>query len=269
MKSKILVCIIIFAAVFIVAGESVLSRPVYSFSDDVFSMLPVFPDDFYDIKSLYTSSRINATRLDDSYLQPEMLPNWMFFANKTYYDNVQMGSYGIFCYPSHLSIGNISSGDSFVLSTLIYALWGIHFYQGTNIIFNHSSDVNVTLLEPSSPVMLFSPTYPRFLPGWMQVLCFRVDIGVEGEHFVDVFNSKPSSIVNDEFKSLYGDKYVSGMGLLSLSTPCLRVDIYPPIRDERGSIPISYYIGVFFIFFIIGFIYAVVRYNARLYNKEE
>ena len=84
MRYKKLVCLIVcFAAFFIVVGESVLSRPSYSFSDDVFSELPIFPDDFFDIKHLYDSGKINASRLGDEYLQPEMIPNWDFFANKT------------------------------------------------------------------------------------------------------------------------------------------------------------------------------------------
>lgn len=268
MRTKTLVLIICFAT-FTVAVESVLSRPLYSFSDDVFSELPEFPDDFYDIKYLYESGKINATRLDEGYLQPEMLPNWNFFANKTYDEGIQMGSYGIFCYPSHLSVGNVSKNDSFVLSTLIYAMWGIHFYQGTSIVFNKSDNVNVTLINPNSSVMVLSPTFPKFIPGWMQVLVFRVNVLEEGNYSIDFFNSKPSNEINEELKSEYGSQYVSGMGLLSLATPCLRVDIYPPVRNEDVGIPVSYYVGVFFIFFIIGFIYMIVRYNVKQYREEE
>lgn len=270
MKLKNLVLIIsLCLTIFLVSCECVLSRPVYSFSDDVFSELPVFPEDFFDIKSLYDTQRINATRLGDEYLQPELLTNWMFFANKTYGEGVQMGSYGIFCYPSHFSVGNMSKGDSIILSTLIYAMWGIHFYQGTDLIFNHTSGVNVTLLKPTSSVILLSPTYPKFLVGWMQVLQFRVDIDKTGEHLISLFNCKPSSVVDDEFRSIYDGLYVSGMGLLSSETPCLRIHVYPPVPVAESGIPLSYYFSLFIVFVIIGFIYAAVRFNARQYRKEE
>ena len=259
----------LFSAIFLVVMESGLSRPLYSFSDDVFSELPSFPDDFYDIKNLYDTQRINASRLSDEYLQPELLPNWMFFANKTYGEGRQMGSYGIFCYPSHFSVANASKGDSFVLSTLIYAMWGIHFYQGTNLVFNYSDGINVTLIKPDSSTIILSPTFPEFKVGWMQVLEFRVDINKTGEHLISVFNSKPSGIVDDDFRLLYGDLYVSGMGLLSMETPCLRIHIYPPELVEKSGIPLSYYFSLFFIFVIIGFIYAVVRFNAKQFKKEE
>lgn len=127
-----------------IVGTSLADRPDYPFSDDVFSELEPFPDDFYDIKTLFATQMITASHLSSSYYQPELLPLWNITATDIYGTDKIHANQGIFLYPSRFDIYNLPVDDSLTLSTLIYAYPGVNTYQGTEIYFTYDEHLLIS-----------------------------------------------------------------------------------------------------------------------------
>ena len=256
----------------IIAASVVSSdRPSYSFSDDVFNELPSFPDDFDSIKSVFTSQKIQASQLSESYLQPEILPTWDFFAERVYGNNSQqMGSYGVFCYPSSIVVSNITSGDNITVSTLIYAQWGIRFYQGMQLYFNYDDGVDVTLVQPVDNNILLSPTSPCFQRGWMQIIEIKIHVDETGEYLIELREEKPSDDYNNLWSNTYGEGYVTGFGMLSMRTPRFQVQLKPPppVESDINSMTNSIYMAIVVFTMVLGFICAR-WYHVRKKMEEE
>lgn len=267
---------ILLLSVALILTGSVVSgvRPSYSFGDDVFSELPSFPDDFYSVKTIYTSQKIMASQLNESYLQPEILPTWGYYAKRVYGNNSQqMGSYGVFCYPSSIVVSNVSSGDNITVSTLIYAQWGIRYYQGLQLYFNHGVGVNVSLVQPVDNNILLSPTSPIFKRGWMQIIEIKICVVETGEYIIELREEKPSGDYNKLWSNSYGDDYVTGFGMLSMRTPRFQVMLKPPlpVESDSGGMANGIYMTIVLIFMIVGYILAkgVKGYYVKRKMEEE
>lgn len=238
-------------------------RPTYEFSDNVFSELPPFPEDFFEIKTLLSQQRITAWQFGEEYLQPELLPGWTYWSNKTYTQNrSQYGSYGIFIYPSLFQAYNVEEGDSFSISFLIYANWGITKYQGCSIYFNHSKNVRVMLANPTNPDFLLSPTYPVFKLGWMQKVKIDIDVFKTGNYTIEIMEGKPCDCIEPQWIKKYGTNYTSGNSILTQKIPRCRIKIYPPLgfeslEEEQGNVKI-FFMFIFLIALFIGFIVAFI-----------
>ena len=270
LKYILLLSVVLISTVSIVSGD----RPTYNFSDEVFSELPSFPDDFYSVKTIYTSQKIMASQLNESYLQPEILPTWGYYAERVYGNNSQqMGSYGVFCYPSSIVVSNVSSGDNITVSTLIYAQWGIRFYQGLQLYLNHGDGVNVSLVQPVDNNILLSPTSPIFKRGWMQIIEIRICVVETGEYIIELREEKPSGDYDKVWSNSYGDDYVTGFGMLSMRTPRFQVMLKPPtpIESEVGGMMNGIYMTIVLFSLIVGYFVAkgARGYYARKKMEEE
>jgi len=265
MTSKIIVLIFLSFLLFSFNVES--SRPVYSFSDDVFSELPEYPSDFDEITSLYRSQKIKASQLSIDYLQPEILPSWSYYAERVYGKNAQnMGSYGIFFYPSSMAFSNVSKGDCFSVSSLVYCQWGIQFYQGLKLGFEHDSDLSINISQPN---ILLSPTYPKFKPGWMQKIMFNITVNKTGSYVINLSEQKPDEQYNSLWSTTYPGSYISGYGFTAMKTPRFQVYLYPPVIEttkiDTGDIGfLSAWVFPLFIIFIIS-ILIIIRW---CYSKK-
>jgi len=265
----IIICFILFSSSISIV---VADRPSYSFSDDVFSDLPPFPDDFFEIRKIFLDQGIMASQFGEGYLQPEMLETWDYWAERVYGKSGKaFGSYGIFCFPSEFNVDNVTGGDSFTISTLIYSNIGIRFYQGIKVGFEHPSSVIVNLTIPSNSNILLLPTYPYFQFGWMRILEFEIFVGDTGIHVVNLTEEKPDDYYNTLWGDVYDEKYITGMGMLSMKTPRLQVNIYPPEPDEEVVGGSNIFFDFFYVlfFFILGLLFFIWYKYGRKSEKEE
>ena len=208
--------IIIISIILLIPGIVLADRPDYSFSDNVFSELEPFPDNFYEIEGLLSSQSIMASQLNKSYYQPEILPMWDYWSEKVYSNNSNtFGSYGIFIYPSLFNINNVQKGDIIDVSALVYTNWGIQMYQGAEIYFTYSEHIEVELLKPDNPNILLSPTYPQFIPGWMQLIKIRIHVNEEKNASINIGERVPIEEYDNEWKETYQSNYTSGNSLIS------------------------------------------------------
>jgi len=239
---------IIIIGILLIPSIALADRPDYSFSDDVFNELEPFPDDFWEIKRLLSSQSIMVSQLNESYYQPEILPMWDYWAEIVYSNNSNtFGSYGIFIYPSLFKINNVQEGDVIDISALIYTNWGIQMYQGAEIYFTYPDHIEVELIKPTNPNILLSPTYPQFLPGWMQLIKIRIHVNEEKSADVNIAERFPIDEYENEWRETYQPYYTSGSSLISQRIPKCRIKLTLPEKEvvEGGNYDYSVHVILF------------------------
>ena len=189
-------------------------RPNYSFDNSVFDDLPVFPEDFYEIKSLFETSKITAWKMGEEYLQPELIPRWNYWSKEIYADEnySHFGIYGLAFYPSWMHIYDVQAGDHFNLSVFAIADWGIKFYQGCRIAIPEIDGLDIELISPANQNLLLSPTYP-FIEGWMQKVLVHIHVLKTGNYTIKITETKPQIYAHEYWSETLGDDYVALGGL--------------------------------------------------------
>lgn len=212
----IIICIVILCSPIVMADDSY--RPDYPFDDAVFSELPPFPEDFWDIKTLFVNQQISAWHIGDAYLQPELIPNWDYWSTEVYGNKnySRFGVYGASFYPSQFDIVNVKKGDVLNISFFIKADWGIRYLQGCSIYIPKVEGLDIKLVHPSKEILL-QPTYPKFLKGWIQKVLIQVKVLEENDYSFRLYEGVPSEYTNRVWKEEYGNDYVSLGTLTRLS----------------------------------------------------
>ena len=252
------ICIIVSFSLIIpsiVAGDGV--RPMYSFdTETVFGELPGFPDDFYEIRGLFLNQEVTAWQLGDAYLQPEFIDTWEYWAERVYgsEEYSQFGAYGAGFYPSRIDVFNVEKGDVLNISFFIKADWGIRFLQGCSVYVEPCSGLDVELLHPYREVLL-QPTYPVFVPGWMQRVLVQIRVLEKGDHTLRILEGVPSEYMDGQWKEMYGDSYVSLGGLTRLS---ITINLHERQRGvvteedtDRSLVPTIFFLGFILIVFMV------------------
>jgi len=210
------------------------SRPDYSFSDEVFKELPDFPSDFFDIKDLFSYQSITAEHLGEDYYQPELLPNWDYWAEKVYKnESNDFGSYGVFVYPSRFTVYGIEKGNIINLSMFVYAQWGIKYYQGAKLVFSEEENVDIKLVEPEDCNILLSPTAPYFHLGWIQLIKIQIHINETKNCVVQILEEKPIEEIDNEWRNTY-ENYTSGSSLLGQRISKCKIYLYGSFLEENN-----------------------------------
>ena len=195
---------------------AIAERPHYNFSDSVFEDLPPFPDDFYQVKHLFDTQKILASQLSEDYYQPELLPTWNTICDRIYSSNKTYSYNGVFIYPSRFDIYNAKTNDTIILSALVYAHPGTSTYQGTQLYLVYNNKT-VTAHLLTNNIYILSPTYPKFIPGWMQLVEIKITILDDTKNTtVQVKERDPPPEINDRYRQIYGsDSYSQCTSLLS------------------------------------------------------
>jgi len=247
-------------------------RLQYNFSYEVFKDLEPFPEDFYEIKSLFETQQITASKLTKSYYQPEVLQSWNSTLKKIYEKNKQYENQGIFIYPSRFDIFNIHINDSLIISALIYAHPGVSTFQGTEIYFEYNETiVNVETLSNTTYVL--GPTQPVFNSLWMQLIEFKISILDDKYNTtIKIRERNPSDEFNEKYKEKYGKQnYSECISLLSEKIDRCRIYIhsdYIPEKETVSSESNSFIIP--FIPLLIGIIILIVILSLGLkYDKKK
>jgi len=233
-----IIYVIVIALLLIVPNIVLADRPKYSFSDDIFNDIETFPDDFFSIKHLFEMQSITAKQLNSSYYQPEILPGWDYWCNRTYTPNsTTFGSYGVFIYPSHFTSYNIQKGDILDVSALIYTNWGIQKYQGVRLNISYSDSLSVTVIVPTERNILLYPTAPNFYNGWMQLIELEVYVKETGNYTITISEDSPDQVHENQWQQLYGNNYTSGSSLISQRIPKCVIDLYqkPDISQSDNN----------------------------------
>ena len=209
-------------------------RPGYPFDDEVFALLPEFPDDFFEIKILFDRGSIGASHLSDEYLQPELIPNWEYWSNRIYADEdySQFGKYGISFYPSFINYKNVEKGNVINFSVLFRADWGIKFYQGCSIVIPDVEGLSIELEHPGHYDVLLCPTFPQFVPGWLSSASFRITVLETGDYHFNIHDGKPSRLSSDAWGLMYGERYTD---VGSLTYAPIIIDIQQPVYEQEAD----------------------------------
>jgi hypothetical protein len=212
-------------------------RPEYSFGYSAFEKLKPFPKDFFEVKSLVATQDVLVSQLNDSYYQPELLPNWEYWSEKAYSeDSLSFGSYGVFIYPSRYDVYNVKEGMIFNISAIVYSHFGIQKYQGVKLTVSHNDSIDVTFTTPTE--ILLKPTYPYFHNGWMQLIEMEVYVKENTSSVIEIKERKPDN--DNQWKQTYGNNYTSGSSLFSQITPKCTINLYrvpppvpPPVEEDN------------------------------------
>lgn len=263
--------IIIVITILLIPSIALADRPDYSFSDDIFSELEPFPNDFWEIERLFSTQSIMASQLNESYFQPEILPSWNEICNDIYGTNKVFANQGIFIYPSHFDVYNSHIDDTLKISALIYAHPGVSTYQGTEIFLDFNKEVvNVILLTNKTYVL--GPTYPVFNNTWMQVLELEITIIDDKENTtISIRERDPPYKIDKEFKNKYGkDNYSKCQSLLSEEVN--RCTIY--IHGQQGEKAESQVVDdlnmftIVLVGFVILFLFLILQYVYRQRRRK-
>lgn len=213
---------------------SVSGRPLYSFSDDVFSELPEFPEDFFEVKILFDTQRITAWHLGEEYLQPELIPLWDYWSEEVYGDEDynHFGLYGASFYPSGFDVFDIVEGDKFNISFLVRADWGIRFIQGFKIVLPKVDGLSINLVYPENRNILLSSTYPKFIPGWLQKAIIQVEVLEKKNYTFYLEEGRPDYFHNYNWSVEYGSDYIS-IGKLTSSN--MQVNLHELVVRKEGE----------------------------------
>lgn len=243
-------------------------RPSYPIDDEVFALLPSFPNDFFEIKTLFEQGSISALRLGDEYLQPELIPTWDYYSERVYGDKnySQFGKYGISFYPHFVNYKNVERGDIMNLSVLIRADWGIKFYQGCHIKIPEVEGVDIALVHPINYDVLLSPTYPQFVPGWLSIASFSINVLKTGDYHFTIEEGKPSKLSSETWSNMYGANYTD---VGSLTFAPIIVDISQPVVEQSLDGGISFEILVFVgCLFVLLILFIIAFYVQRRLNEK-
>jgi len=242
-------------------------RPQYSFSYELFKELLPFPEDFFQIKTLFDTQRILASKLDKEYFQPELLPTWNSTLKKIYEKNKLYENQGIFIYPSRFDVYGINKNDTFTISAFIYAHPGVSTYQGTETYLKYNESlVNATIITNNTYVL--GPTQPVFSPLWMQVIEIKVKILDDRKNTtIKIKERNPPDEFNEKYKEIYGEKnYSACVSLLSEEIDRCRIHIHrkeiPKEKPEESnfmSFIVNTILPGFLIFIIAVFIVLFLR----------
>lgn len=224
------ICITLLSCYSILADDNY--RPDYPFSDDVFSELPPFPEDFWDISSLFVNQQISAWHLGDAYLQPELIPTWDYWSTEVYGDEnySRFGVYGASFFPSQFDIVNVDEGEVLNISFFIKADWGIRFLQGCSIYIPDVEGLDIELIEPKKEILL-QPTYPRFLEGWIQKVWVQIKVLERDNYSFKIYEGVPSEYTNGVWKELYSNDYISLGTLTRLS---ITINLYA--EEDKSAV---------------------------------
>lgn len=264
--------IAIIVIILLIPSIALADRPDYSFSDDVFSELEPFPDDFWEIERLFSSQSIRASQLNESYFQPEILPTWSDICNDIYGTDKVFANQGIFIYPSRFDVYNSRVGNTLRISALIYAHPGVSTYQGSEVFLDFNKEVvNVTLLTNKTYVL--GPTYPVFNNTWMQLLELKITIIDDKENTtVSIRERDPPYKTDKEFKNKYGkDNYSKCQSLLSEEVNRCTIYIHArqgekvesQVVDDLNTFTIVLVGFVLFLFLILQYVYKQRRKKRR------
>lgn len=264
MKGSILliICIILLSSHPFLADET--HRPDYPFSDEVFEELPPFPEDFYEINSLFLNRDITAWHLGEDYLQPELIDTWDYWSTEVYGKNKsRFGIYGASFYPSAYSFANVKEGDVIDLSGFIKADWGIQYLQGCSIYIPDVEGLDIELVHPEKEILL-QPTYPKFIEGWIQKILIEITVLEENNYSFKVYEGVPSNYTNSFWKGLYGDDYISLGSLVRLS---MTINLYMPEKNQfaQENKSLSTFIGFAIVVIIL---LALIVYLFRKYDAK-
>ena len=214
-------------------------RPLYNFSYDVFKELPSFPKDFWLKKHLFDTQQIPASRLTpEYYLQPELIPGWFNWCNETYGDNNphMIGMYGINIYPSRFDVFNMQINDTVNISTLLYTSFGVELYQGAKIIPKYDNEsIKITLLKPETNIFLLKPTYPYFDSEWCTIVEYQIQLLKPGNHTIELYEEKPPTVIDNNWKNKYRAMYTSGGSILGLQIPKMKIFIHAYQGEEKNE----------------------------------
>lgn len=127
------------------------SRPNY-LPDEMFSLLPVFPQDFYSVRQLIRAGTIKDLGAlgADYWMQPEFFPNFEdigLAVLQTPPEN-RWGAYGYLAYPAD-TISSIRPGESLDIYFFVKSSYLVETYQG--IMFEHSFPATASVLGGELP----------------------------------------------------------------------------------------------------------------------
>ncbi len=233
-KITVLLSFILILSPCIMARDSIYNeetedyRPVYNFSYDVFRELPKVPQDFWVKQRMMNYSEIDPSRFtEEYYLQPEMIPYWESWANRTYSDPInrtQIGIYGLSAFPSLFTIFKPEVGDFFQISAILHVGWGINFYQGIKLVVeNDETKSNVELLSDNN--MIFPPTFPYFHKNWSRIITIRITILSNESQEIVLKEDYPDEEYEEQWIEEYGEMYTSAGSILALKIPKFKVRI--------------------------------------------
>lgn len=263
---KIILSMMLF--LLLISGYVTADRPSYNFSDDVFDDLPTFPDDFFEIKDLFITQRITAWHLGEEYLQPELIPQWEYWSEEVYSDEnyTHFGLYGMNFYPSLFDVFEVEKGDVFNISFLMRADWGIRFYQGCRIILPEIDGLSLSLVYPTDSSILFSPTYPKFVVGWLQKGMIRVEVLKKQNYSFILREGRPNSIQDKLWSNSYGNDYIS---IGKLTSSVLRVNIYEKqVMKEKEDSNMAFLFNLFLFIFLCLITIIILSYLIRRYDAK-
>jgi len=212
-------------------------RPLYYFGYEPFKELSSFPEDFWIRKHLFDTQQIFAERLTDEYLQPEIIPGWFFWCNKTYGDQDprMVGVYGISIYPSRFDVFNIKVNDTINISALLYTSFGVELYQGAKIVADYNETaIELELIQPEGNIFLLKPTYPYFNENWCYKINYKIKLLKPGDYEIKLYEELPPKSIDEAWKEEYKNKYTSGGSLLGLEIPKMKIFIYGPTPEEHA-----------------------------------
>ena len=247
-------------------------RPCYSYSDDVFKELPVFPDDFYIIKELVDTQQIMPYRLNNSYyLQPEILPSWGF-CSETYYNKTSdsIGCYGLGFYPSRFDIYTPTLNTTISLGSIMFCNPGINLFQGASLKVVAPDFINISLSQQN---VLLGFTYPYFHRNWSTIIKYDIEINKTESGVIEIFEQPLDKFNDTYYKNLYNKNYVSGNSLLSMKTPRVKIFIHNDkiIENKDAYYTFSYPPIIYVIIFLVSIyiIYKGGKYAVQRYEEKK
>jgi len=254
-----------------ISAVAIAERPHYNFSSSVFEDLPSFPGDFYQVKHLLDTQQILASQLSEDYYQPELLPSWNTICNSIYASNKTYSYNGVFIYPSRFDIYNAKTNDTIILSALVYAHPGVSTYQGTQLYLVYNDKI-VTAHLLTNDIYILSPTYPKFIPGWMQLVEFKITILDNTKNTtVQIKERDPPPEINDRYRQIYGvENYSQCTSLLSEKISRCTIYIHgTPVEEQQTIHNNSYYscvtyVTLFLAFITLSIVYVLWRRKRRL-----
>lgn len=255
----------------------VADRPTYDFGDDAFKYLPPFPDDFFEIKNLIATQSIMPSHVGENYYQPELIPSWGQDWVTAIYNHTMLKSwYGMAVYPSRFDVSNVDINDSFKISAFVYSQYGVKVYQGVEAYLDFD-ETKVDAKIASKTLYILAPTYPQFIPDWLQLIEIDITLLDYGTHNVSICERKVSN--ESYFKILYGENnFITGGSMLGLNSP--RATIYvnsvpSPVQsgwfyffNSTGENNFAYFFNLLLIFLIIA-LFVIIYVGVHIAKKRK
>lgn len=276
MIKKTVILILLLSSTITVVGSSFNDetndyRPKYNFSYDVFDNLFYFPEDFFDIKLLLETQQIMPSTLSFFYYQPELIPSWEYYVEKVYENQKQYARYGMSVYPSRFDIFGFEKGTTTKVSTFVYSNFGVQVYQGVEIYLSYDEKKADARLLTNSTCIL-SPTYPKFIRGWMQLIEIEITALEQGNLTISICEDKVSN--PEYYKEIYGqNNFTTGGSVLGLRIPRSTIYTYasPLVEEaeEETDFMFTFIYNYLFPIIIVLFILIMIYGGFRFVKKEK